>query len=101
MSKVLYTVWYEVDSEVESEWNSWMDTIHIPAVIRSGRFVQAKRYRVEGASPKYATFYEAKDRAALQEYLDGPAKELRENYERQFGSRSKLSRLILEEALVI
>jgi hypothetical protein len=98
MSKVLYTVWYDVDSEIEADWITWMETTHIPAVIRNGNFIGAKRYRVvEGSPARYVTFYEAKDSASLKKYLDGPAKELREDYQKRFGSKSKLTRILLEE----
>jgi hypothetical protein len=98
MSKVLYTVWYDIDAEFESEWITWMDRTHIPAVVRGGCFIKAERYKVvEGSHSRYVTFYEAKDSASLRKYLDGPAKELREDYQSRFGSRSKLTRVILEE----
>lgn len=95
---VLYTVWYEVDHSVESEWNSWMESTHIPDVVRAGRFLEARRYKVvEGLLSNYATFYHAKDMSSLKNYLDGPAKELREEYRAKYGSKSKITRVILEE----
>jgi hypothetical protein len=98
MTEVLYTVWYEVDASVESEWNSWMESTHVPEVVKTGGFLGAKRYRVvEGLLSKYATFYLAKDMKSLKSYLDGPAKELREEYRAKFGSKSKVTRVVLEE----
>jgi hypothetical protein len=98
MGQVLYTVWCELDPEVGSEWAAWMDGTHIPAVVSAGGFLGAKRYRVvEGSPSRYVTVYEAKDFASLKRYLDGPAKELREDYQRRYGSRSKLTRIILEQ----
>jgi hypothetical protein len=98
VARILYIVWYEVDPSVEAEWDGWMSSIHVPEVVKSGNFLGAKRYRVKEGNPaKYATFYEARDPETLQAYFDGPSKALREDYNRRFGEKTKITRTFLEE----
>ena len=98
MAKALYIVWYEVDPSVEAEWNSWMNSVHVPEVVRKGGFLGARRYVVrEGSAAKHATMYEAADWDSLQTYLRGPSKAVREDYDRRFGAKSKITRTFLEE----
>lgn len=98
MARILYVVWYDVDPSIEAEWNKWMNSTHIPEVVKSGNFLGAKRYIVkEGSSARYATFYEARDQKTLQTYFDGPSKALREDYNKRFGDTTKITRTFLEE----
>lgn len=98
VARILYIVWYEVDPSVEAEWDGWMNSTHVPEVVKKGNFLGAKRYAVmEGSSARYATFYEARDSVTLQTYLDGPSKALREDYNRRFGAKTKITRTFLEE----
>lgn len=75
-----------------------MRKTHVPEVVRAGGFLGAKMYSAkEGAVARRVTIYEAKDAEALQSYLAGPAKSLREDYQKRFGDRTKLTRMVLEE----
>lgn len=96
---VLYAVWVDIDSQVEGEWNRWLDEAHVPEVVAKGGFLGARRFIVrEGTAPgKYVTIYEVKDRGTLQKYLDGPAKALREDYNSRYGAKSRASRIVLEQ----
>ena len=98
MPRILYIVWYEVDPSVEAEWDEWMSSTHVPQVVQSGNFLGAKRYLVKEGSPaRFATFYEARDQETLQRYFDGPSKGLREDYNKRFGEKTKITRTFLEE----
>ena len=99
MTRVLYTVWFELDPSVEAEWEKWMRSVHVPQVVRAGRFAGARLYSVtEGGTFKHAVAYEAGDAATVKAYVEGPAKALREDYRKHFGGRSKLTRMTLEES---
>jgi uncharacterized protein DUF4286 len=98
MARVLYIVWYEVDPSVEAEWDAWMNSVHVPEVVAKGNFLGAKRYAVkEGSSARFATMYESPDDATLRNYLNGPSKAVREDYNRRFGEKTKITRTFLEE----
>lgn len=64
----------------------------------AGKFERARRYKVvEEALNKYVTFYESKDMELFKRYIEGPAKQLREEYNQMFGSKTKISRIVLVE----
>ena len=98
MPRVLHAVWCDVDPQVEKEWESWMRNFHIPEVIKAGAFLGAKMYVLRDDGPaNRVTIYEARDPAVLKDYLNGPSKKLREDYQSRFGSTSRLTRMVLEE----
>jgi hypothetical protein len=102
MAKALYTVWFEIDPAVETEWEKWMRTVHVPEAVRAGRFIGARVFSVrEGGTFKRAVIYEAKDLAAIRAYIEGPGKAIREDYQKHFGEKSKLTRMILEESFSV
>ena len=96
---IFYSVWAYIDPSVEKEWAVWMDTKHIPDVVQQGKFISACRLRIEEGSVlgNYVTIYEAENQDMLKQYFDGPVKTLREDYNKHFGTKSKLTRIILEE----
>ena len=96
---ILYTVWAQIDPVIEKEWAAWMDTEHIPDVVKQGKFIRASRLHVREGDTlgNYVTIYEAEHPEIVKRYLDGPAKTLREDYNKHFGTKSKLTRIILEE----
>ncbi len=98
MPRVLYAVWCDVSPSVEAEWDRWMRSTHVPEVVHAGAFLGAKMYSVkEGGAARRVTIYEARDSGSLKAYLEGPAERLREDYQKQFGDRTKLTRMVLEE----
>ncbi|MDV3293668.1 MAG: DUF4286 family protein [Nitrososphaerales archaeon] len=98
MSKVLYAVWCDLRPSIEEEWEDWMRNTHVPQVVRAPSFLGARMYSAkEGGAARRVTIYEAKDVGALQRYIEGPAKSLREDCQKRFGDRTKLSRTVLEE----
>ncbi len=98
MPRLIYAVWCDLDRSVEEEWERWMRSTHIPQVLKAGGFVGAKVFAVkEDDTRKWVTMYEATDHAALQAYFEGPARRLREDYQKHFGDRTRLTRMVLEE----
>lgn len=98
MGRLLYTVWYKVDQNIEDEWNFWMESEHIPKVMKVGNFLGAKRYRIkEGSNFNYVTLYEAKDLDSLRNYLSGPGILMRKEYQEKFGYSTKVERIVLEQ----
>ena len=41
---MLYNVTVGIDQSIEAEWLPWMKEIHIPAVLETGMFLNAKIY---------------------------------------------------------
>ena len=100
MVKVLYLVWTKVNTEKEQEWEKYIDTVHIPEMIDTKKFISARRCKVvEGDSPgKYLTIYECENEELLNSYLHNDADRLRKDHVDHFGSHASSSRIILEES---
>jgi hypothetical protein len=98
--KIIYLVWSDIDPSVEDEWNQWINEVHVPDVVQKGGFLGARRLVMkEGDVPcKYLNIYEAMDHDTLKKYLEGPARQLRQDAAKKFGRfRGKVTRAILEE----
>ena len=96
--KTLHLVWVDVDEGRENKWSDWMRDKHVPEVVVRGHFLSATCYRNKrsDAPAKYFTISEAKVLGTLETYLNGPAKELREDFVRRFGNNVRITRIILE-----
>jgi hypothetical protein len=57
----LITVWLDVPSEREDEFNDWYNLEHLRQVVALPGFVRARRYRVDDAPLRYLAWYEAAD----------------------------------------
>ena len=74
----LLIVTAEVDTAIETEWNRWYDTVHLPDALRCPGFRRGRRYlssgeisestsgKVERTAPRiYTTIYELDSPAAV------------------------------------
>jgi hypothetical protein len=57
----LITVWLNVPTEHEDEFNDWYNLEHLRQVVALPGFVRARRYAVEDAPLKYLAWYETAD----------------------------------------
>jgi hypothetical protein len=97
---MIYNVTVAVDKEIEEEWLIWMKTVHIPDVLRSGKFLDHKLYRVlshDEATTSYAIQFFIRQMEDLQHYLTHYAPALRQESHRKFGDRQVAFRTLLEE----
>ncbi|MDG6904736.1 MAG: DUF4286 family protein [Nitrososphaerota archaeon] len=97
--KVLYLAWVDVEPKIEDAWNKWMNEVHVPEVLKEGRFDNARRFVIEeGEAPgKYVNMYEAKDLNTYKAYFDGPNVGIRTRYAALYGETTKVKRTILRE----
>lgn len=97
---IVYNVTVAVDKAIEEDWLRWMKTIHIPDVLRSGKFMHHKIYRVlsqEEDTSSYAVQYFIQSLDELQHYLTHHAPGLRLESQQKFGDRQVAFRTLLEE----
>ncbi|MEM0117671.1 MAG: DUF4286 family protein [Conexivisphaerales archaeon] len=97
MARSIYAVSYDVDEKVQKEWQDWMTGNHIPEVVKSGKFKRATLFRLKERQSSFLTLYEADNVEVIDAYLSGNAKRLREDYQKHFGNKSRLNRMILQE----
>ena len=71
--RVLMMIRTDVRPEMETEWNKWYDTQHIPErLINAPGFISARRAVAIGDTPKYLTLYdlESIDALTTETYLN-------------------------------
>lgn len=99
---VLYNVTVSVDSDVESEWLSWMRMEHIPEVLETGYFESNRILKLlndqpDATGPTYAIQYELENIGRLDQYLQNEAVVLQQKHLQRFGQKCIAFRSVLEE----
>jgi hypothetical protein len=99
----IYNVTVHVESSVEVKWLDWMRDEHIPAVLNTGKFTQAKLFKVitdqDQGGVSYATQYHCASSKEYEQYLSENAENLRQEAQDRFGSSILAFRTQLEEIL--
>ena len=99
---ILYNVTVKVELEAAAEWLAWMKQEHIPDLMGTGMFEDARIFRLleqeEGDGLTYSIQYSCKDLEAYNKYIDEFALEMRERALKKFGGRFVAFRTIMEEA---
>lgn len=84
----IYNVTINIEEAVHEAWLKWMREIHIPEMLATGKFVQARMCRVmvveEGGGITYAIQYLTSSPEVLQQYYKEDAQRLRADALRQF-----------------
>ena len=79
---ILYNVTIKVDWRIHNEWLIWMKNTHMPAVLATGSFYDARLMRLmetdDTEGPTYAAQYFAHTEAAYQQYISEYAPQLRQ-----------------------
>ena len=97
---ILYNVTVAVDKAVEDEWKLWMKSVHMPEVLGTGFFVEAKLFRVMYAddpeSSSYSCQYFAKSLSDFEAYMKKDAPALQQKHLAKFPNRVAAFRTLLE-----
>ncbi len=97
---IIYNVTTNISEEVETQWLTWMQTKHIPAVLATGKFISARLVRVlveeEMGGATYAAQYTTQNKSLLNEYFVEYAPKLREEGIAVFGDKMLTFRTELE-----
>jgi hypothetical protein len=66
--KLIHVVSVTVAPEVEADWNTWYDAVHLPEILSCPGFHNAARYVANepDGSRRYLTIYEIDSMAALE-----------------------------------
>ena len=96
---IIYNVTVNVDQSIEKQWLDWIK-IHIPKVLATGKFKEAKLTKVlveeELGGTTYSIQYRAISRDSLQDYYLNYAKTLRKDGLELFGDKTVSIRTELE-----
>ena len=97
---IIYNVTINIDEKVHEAWLHWMQTIHIPDVLATGKFTEAKMSRVlvdeEMGGYTYSIQYTTLNRETLEQYYEEDAPRLRQDTVEQFGDQFVAFRTELE-----
>jgi len=95
---ILYNVTVSIDAAIENEWLQWMKEVHLPDVLATGYFAEAKIARIlaeEQGGKAYSVQYYAFSMDAYEAYEKDHAPRLREEHQQKFGSRTAAFRTLL------
>ncbi|HIB47275.1 MAG TPA: DUF4286 family protein [Flavobacteriaceae bacterium] len=96
---IIYNVTINVDKSVHDQWLEWIKT-HIPQVLSTGHFTEAKLTKVlveeEMGGTTYSVQYRAKSREALDQYYKNDAERLRKEGMQLFADKMLAFRTELE-----
>ncbi len=97
---IIYNVTINIDESFNDEWLEWMKTEHIPQVLATGKFKEAKLTRVlvdeEKGGVTYSTQYRALSRESLDDYYKYDAEALRNDGLKRFADKMLAFRTELE-----
>ncbi|MBT8271625.1 MAG: DUF4286 family protein [Flavobacteriaceae bacterium] len=96
---IIYNVTINVDESIHAEWLIWIKE-HIPLVLSTGRFIEARLTRVlveeEMGGTTYSIQYRANSRKDLDDYYEFYADKLRQDSLKRFGDKVLAFRTELE-----
>ncbi|MEM7379840.1 MAG: DUF4286 family protein [Bacteroidota bacterium] len=97
---LIYNVTINIDDTVHDRWLEWMKEVHIPEVLATGKFMEARMTRVlieeETGGTTYSIQYLVNDRETLEAYYQEDAPRLREDGLKRFANKFVAFRTELE-----
>ena len=100
----IYNVTVHVEPKVENDWLEWMKKIHLPEMIATGKFIEARLFKVitdqNQGGVSYATQYLCNSVDEYNAYLQENAATLRQKASDRFGNTILAFRTQLEEIVV-
>lgn len=97
---IIYNVTVKVDPAISREWLQWLREEHMPEVLGTGCFEEATLLQLldvdESEGPTFAIQYRAKDREAVDRYLENHAETLRAKGTSRWGNRFVAFRSLLK-----
>lgn len=101
----IYNVTVHVEPQVEKEWLEWMKEVHLSEMIATGKFIEAKLFKVitdqNQGGVSYATQYLCNSVDQYNAYLVENAAALRQKASDRFGNTILAFRTQLEEIVVV
>ncbi|MCB9234294.1 MAG: DUF4286 family protein [Bacteroidia bacterium] len=98
---IIYSVTIALESGLENDWVSWMQSHHIPDVMATGYFLKYNLHRLlepasEEGSVTYNVQYHCQDLSTLREYQENAAPALQADHTQRYKDRFVAFRTILE-----
>jgi len=88
---LIYNVTTNIEASVHDEWLQWMQETHIPDVLATGKFLNAKMSQVlveeEMGGITYSVQFTTVDKETLQKYYSEDATRLRDDALKRFPNK--------------
>jgi hypothetical protein len=95
---LLYNVTVNIDQNIQEDWLNWMKTKHIPEVLATNCFVEARLSRIQGEEEGGVTFsimYLCENETIYNEYQQNHAPILQQKHAQLFQGKFAAFRTIL------
>lgn len=87
----LYNVTIKVHSDIQDEWLQWLQQVHVPEVLETGCFTDARICRMleidDSEGPTYSIQYKAATKSDYNRYISLHAEGLRNKSFAQWGDK--------------
>lgn len=96
---IIYNVTVSIDSDIHKEWVDWMQEIHIPEVMNSGKFMECRMSKIlaeEEGGKAYSIQYLCKNQEILEKYQAEDAPALQQKHNKLFGDKAVAFRTLLD-----
>ncbi|MBI2258295.1 MAG: DUF4286 family protein [Flavobacteriia bacterium] len=97
--KILYNVTINIDEDIHDEWLDWMTNEHIPEVMNTKCFYDAKLSKIDGeehGGRTYSIMYIASNRNLYDQYVEKHAKILQQKTQTKYEGKIASFRTVLE-----
>lgn len=96
----IYNVTIKVDASIAKEWLKWLQEEHIPEILNTDCFTDARILRLlevdDSGGPTYAVQYTAPSKALYNRYISVFAPELRDRSYARWGDRFIAFRSVMQ-----
>lgn len=97
---LIYNVTVQVDWGIHDDWVKWMLREHLPEMVNTGCFANAKLMRLletdENDGPTYAAQYFAENKANYDRYIKDHSEAVRKKYTEKWGTRVIAFRTLMQ-----
>jgi len=96
---ILYNVTVSIDETIHAEWLDWMRKVHVPDVMATGFFLEARISKIhaeEDGGKTYAIAYKANSMADVDEYQAQHAARLQKEHSDRYAGRFAAFRTFME-----
>lgn len=98
---IVYNVTIKVEHSIAHDWQVWMQQAHIPMLLQTNCFVDAKLFRLleqdDTDGPTFCAQYYAPSRTQYDEYIDKYAAQMRAESQKLWGDKFIAFRSLMEQ----
>ena len=95
---IIYNVTVNIDNDVHDDWHQWMKDVHIPDVVNTGFFKEARFSRIlaeEEGGKSYSIQYLCDSMERLEEYQNTMAQKLQAEHTARYEGKFVAFRTLL------